>query len=112
MASEDIEFKCYVGNMDIETERYELEDAFSKFGEIKDTIIFNSNSNEDDDYDGPSPRAYGFVTFKDKKSMRDAIKGMQGQKIGNTYKTITVEESYSSLKSRGRGPGRGRKKKA
>ncbi|KAG5396418.1 hypothetical protein IGI04_018232 [Brassica rapa subsp. trilocularis] len=47
-------------------------------------------------------RGFGFVTFKDEKSMRDAIDEMNGKELDG--RTITVNESQS----RGSGGGGGR----
>ncbi|CAA0361156.1 unnamed protein product [Arabidopsis thaliana] len=56
------------------------------------------------EYDEPPMRkVYGFVSFKDEKSMKDAIKGMNGKKFG--LKTINVQQSHSSRRSRPRHEG-------
>ena len=47
-------------------------------------------------------RGFGFVTFKDEKSMKDAIEGMNGQDLDG--RSITVNEAQS----RGGGGGGGR----
>lgn len=47
-------------------------------------------------------RGFGFVTFKDEKSMKDAIEGMNGQELDG--RSITVNEAQS----RGSGGGGGR----
>ncbi|XP_024014223.1 glycine-rich RNA-binding protein GRP2A-like [Eutrema salsugineum] len=97
MASEDVEYKCYV-----------RKNAFSRFGDVIGTYVVYPS-----EYDEDHSMAYGFVTFKDEKSMRDAINGMNGtHKLAPPYTTITVEQAYSSRKScrrHGVGP---KKKKA
>ncbi|KFK32870.1 hypothetical protein AALP_AA6G298000 [Arabis alpina] len=92
MASEDTEFKCFVGHLDSDTEECDLNDAFSPFGDITNSRVIH-----DTDYNENS-KVYGFVTFKDEKSMLDAIKGLNGQKLG--YGTITVQEAKSTRQSR------------
>ncbi|CAA7044811.1 unnamed protein product [Microthlaspi erraticum] len=95
MASEDVEFKCHVSNLAMDIKRYELENAFSQFGDVIEVYVVYPSEH---DYD--HPRAYGFVTFENEKSMRDAINGMNGQKLDNGIYSITVEEAHSSRRSR------------
>ncbi|KAG7583757.1 RNA recognition motif domain [Arabidopsis suecica] len=76
MASADAEFKIYVSNLDMDTDTNDLEDAFSKFGDvIKSNVVYPNEYYYDD------PMAYGFVSFKDEKSMKDAINGRRGSLI-------------------------------
>ncbi|CAN1125373.1 Glycine-rich RNA-binding protein [Linum perenne] len=48
-------------------------------------------------------RGFGFVTFSDEKSMRDAIEGMNGQNLDG--RNITVNEAQSRGSSGGGGGG-------
>ncbi|EOA32138.1 hypothetical protein CARUB_v10015389mg [Capsella rubella] len=114
MASADVEYTCYVGNLEPDTEEKDLDNAFSQFGDVIDSKVV---CERDDDYDQyyygsdsdyeyeyeelPVRKVYGFVSFIDEKSMKDAIKGMNGKKLG--LKTINVQESHLSRKSRGGG---------
>ncbi|XP_020888791.1 glycine-rich RNA-binding protein GRP2A [Arabidopsis lyrata subsp. lyrata] len=138
MASTNVEFTCYVGNLESDTEENDLKNAFSQFGDviaskvrfsfhfsrigivflfIYNLVIFDSQVirerdyesdyeyyDSEDDYECESSvymttrKVYGFVTFKDEKSMKDAVKGMNGKKLG--LKTINVQESHSSRRSR------------
>ncbi|KAG2240803.1 hypothetical protein Bca52824_097088 [Brassica carinata] len=72
----------------------ELERTFSQFGEVIDSKIIN-------DRETGRSRGFGFVTFKDEKSMKDAIDEMNGKELDG--RTITVNEAQS----RGGGGGRG-----
>ncbi|KAG7571661.1 RNA recognition motif domain [Arabidopsis suecica] len=72
MAS-NVEFTCFVRGLDQDTDGNDLKNIFSKFG----NIIY-------DHVTGKS-RRFGFVTFEEEKSMRDAIKEMNDyskKKIG------------------------------
>ncbi|AES89118.1 glycine-rich RNA-binding protein GRP1A [Medicago truncatula] len=95
MASADVEYRCFVGGLAWATDSEALEKAFSQYGEIIDSKIIN-------DRETGRSRGFGFVTFADEKSMRDAIEGMNGQDMDG--RNITVNEAQS----RGSGGGGGR----
>jgi len=39
MASTNVEFTCYVGNLELDTEENDLKNAFSQFGDVVDTNL-------------------------------------------------------------------------
>ncbi|KAL6514558.1 hypothetical protein OROGR_020137 [Orobanche gracilis] len=88
------EYRCFVGGLAWATDDKGLEDAFSQYGEVIDSKIIN-------DRETGRSRGFGFVTFKDEKSMRDAIEAMNGQDLDG--RSITVNEAQS----RGSGGGGG-----
>ncbi|KAL0412485.1 UNVERIFIED_CONTAM: Glycine-rich RNA-binding protein GRP1A [Sesamum radiatum] len=94
MAAADVEFRCFVGGLAWATTDQSLEQAFSQFGEVIESKIIN-------DRETGRSRGFGFVTFKDEQSMRDAIEGMNGQELDG--RNITVNEAQS----RGSGGGGG-----
>ncbi|KAI8013286.1 hypothetical protein LOK49_LG05G01971 [Camellia lanceoleosa] len=73
MAAE-VEYRCFVGGLAWATDGQSLERAFSQFGEVVDSKIIN-------DRETGRSRGFGFVTFKDEQSMKDAIEGMNGQDL-------------------------------
>ncbi|GMP48174.1 hypothetical protein CsSME_00015620 [Camellia sinensis var. sinensis] len=93
MAAE-VEYRCFVGGLAWATDGQSLERAFSQFGEVVDSKIIN-------DRETGRSRGFGFVTFKDEQSMKDAIEGMNGQDLDG--RNITVNEAQS----RGSGGGGG-----
>ncbi|CDY41969.1 BnaA01g05410D [Brassica napus] len=93
--SAEVEYRCFVGGLAWATGDAELERTFSQFGEVIDSKIIN-------DRETGRSRGFGFVTFKDEKSMRDAIDEMNGKELDG--RTITVNEAQS----RGSGGGGGR----
>ncbi|KAL7156641.1 hypothetical protein ABFS83_02G022500 [Erythranthe nasuta] len=94
MAAADVEFRCFVGGLAWATTDQSLEQAFSQFGEVIESKIIN-------DRETGRSRGFGFVTFKDENSMKEAIEGMNGQDLDG--RSITVNEAQS----RGGGGGGG-----
>ena len=82
----DVEYRCFVGGLAWTTDDQSLERAFSQFGEVVESKIIN-------DRETGRSRGFGFVTFKDEQSMRDAIEGMNGQDLDG--RNITVNEAQS-----------------
>ncbi|KAJ9135518.1 hypothetical protein P3X46_032696 [Hevea brasiliensis] len=94
MASAEIEYRCFVGGLAWDTNDHALQEAFSPFGDVLESKIIN-------DRETGRSRGFGFVTFNNEKSMRDAIEGMNGQNLDG--RNITVNEAQS----RGSGGGNG-----
>ncbi|KAG1341882.1 glycine-rich RNA-binding protein GRP1A-like [Cocos nucifera] len=92
MATTDVEYRCFVGGLAWTTDDASLERAFSQYGEILESKIIN-------DRETGRSRGFGFVTFSNEQSMRDAIEGMNGQTLDG--RSITVNEA----RSRGSGGG-------
>ncbi|CAL9756022.1 unnamed protein product [Musa acuminata subsp. burmannicoides] len=86
MAASDVEFRCFVGGLAWATDDASLERAFSTYGDIVESKIIN-------DRETGRSRGFGFVTFRDEQSMRDAIKGMNGQTLDG--RNITVNEAQN-----------------
>nr|KJB32510.1 hypothetical protein B456_005G243900 [Gossypium raimondii] len=94
MASADVEYQCFVGGLAWTINDRALEEAFSAYGEIVDSKIIN-------DRETGRSRGFGFVTFRDEKSMRDAIEGMNGRSLDG--RNITVNEAQSRRSGGGGG---------
>ncbi|KAF2610282.1 hypothetical protein F2Q70_00012844 [Brassica cretica] len=84
--SGETEYRCFVGGLAWATADADLERTFSQFGEVIDSKIIN-------DRETGRSRGFGFVTFKDEKSMRDAIEEMNGKELDG--RSITVNEAQS-----------------
>ncbi|KAM0060844.1 putative RNA recognition motif domain, nucleotide-binding alpha-beta plait domain superfamily [Helianthus debilis subsp. tardiflorus] len=100
MASADVEYRCFVGGLAWATSDQSLQEAFSKYGEVVDSKIIN-------DRETGRSRGFGFVTFRDEHSLRDAIEGMNGQSLDG--RNITVNEAQSRSGGGGGGGGGGRR---
>ncbi|CAN0909129.1 Glycine-rich RNA-binding protein, partial [Linum grandiflorum] len=97
MASADVEYRCFVGGLAWATTDEALHEAFSTFGDVVESKVIN-------DRETGRSRGFGFVTFNNEKSMKDAIEGMNGQNLDG--RNITVNEAQSRGSSGG-GGGRG-----
>ncbi|XP_020081228.1 glycine-rich RNA-binding protein GRP2A-like [Ananas comosus] len=86
MATTEVEFRCFVGGLAWATDSHTLEEAFRPFGEILESKIIN-------DRETGRSRGFGFVTFANEQSMRDAIEGMNGKSLDG--RSITVNEAQS-----------------
>ncbi|KAJ4979743.1 hypothetical protein NE237_010523 [Protea cynaroides] len=94
MASVDVEFRCFVGGLAWVTDDQALERAFSRYGKIIESKIIS-------DRETGRSRGFGFVTFRDEQSMRDAIERMNDQDLDG--RNITVKK----VQTRGGGGGGG-----
>ncbi|MGV7428899.1 hypothetical protein PJI19_29555, partial [Mycobacterium kansasii] len=61
----EVEYRCFVGGLAWATDDGALQQAFSQFGSVTDSKIIN-------DRETGRSRGFGFVTFADEQSMRDA----------------------------------------
>ncbi|KAL5202751.1 hypothetical protein ABZP36_013703 [Zizania latifolia] len=77
------EYRCYVSNLPWSADERSLTDAFADYGAVHSEIVV--------DHETGRSRGFGFVTFNDEKSMKDAIHGMNGQDLGG--RRIIVEEA-------------------
>merc|ERR1712070_251363 len=92
--------KVYCGNLQTQpvVDQRDMEDAFSKFGSIKNIWIARN------------PPGFAFVTFEDPRDADDAVKEMDGkeldrERITESGQRIRVEVSHGKGKGGGRGGG-------
>ncbi|PPS11080.1 hypothetical protein GOBAR_AA09564 [Gossypium barbadense] len=97
--SEDIEYRCFIGNLSWATTDRGLKDAFEKFGNLLDaklndqidvTESFHLIKVAVDKFSGRS-RGFGFVSFDDKAAMEEAIEAMNGMDLDG--RNITVDKA-------------------
>jgi len=100
MASAEVEYRCFVGGLAWATDDRSLQDAFSPFGEILESKIIS-------DRETGRSRGFGFVTFSDEQSMRDAIDAMNGKVLDGRNITVNPAQSRGNGGGGGGGGGRG-----
>jgi len=88
----DITCKVYIGNLGNNASKYDIEDAFNKYGPLRDVWVARN------------PPGFAFVEFEDNRDAKDAVRGLDGTRLcGNR-----VRVEMSSGQSRGgRGGDRG-----
>lgn len=82
--SDDVEYRCFIGNLSWSTSDRGLKDAFEKFGNLVEAKVVV------DKFSGRS-RGFGFVTFDEKKAMEEAIEEMNGVDLDG--RSITVDKA-------------------
>ena len=89
----DIACKVYIGNLGNNASKYELEDAFSKYGPLRNVWVARN------------PPGFAFVEFEDPRDAEDSVRGMDGTRLCG--QRIRVEMSSGQSRSGGRGGGGG-----
>ena len=65
----DIACKVYIGNLGNNASKYELEDAFSKYGPLKNVWVARN------------PPGFAFVEFEDSRDAEDSVRGLDGTRV-------------------------------
>ena len=86
----DMSKKLFVGSLSWDTKDEGLRNAFAVHGEITEAVVVC-------DRDTGRSRGFGFVTFSDDESARNAISGMDGKQLdGRTIKVISDRDTGRS----------------
>jgi len=91
--------KLFVGGLNFDTNDHGLRDAFAKFGDIVEAKVIN-------DRDTGRSRGFGFVTFAEGDSARNAISEMNGTTLDGRALKVNEAEERAGFGGGGRG-GRG-----
>jgi RNA recognition motif-containing protein len=89
--------KLYVGNLSYSVDNAQLEEMFSKFGDVRSAEVIQ-------DRDTGRSKGFGFVEMADDNAAKEAIDGMNGQE--HDGRTMTVNEARPK-EPRGGGGGYG-----
>ena len=65
----DVTCKVYIGNLGNNASKYELEDAFSKYGPLKNVWVARN------------PPGFAFVEFEDPRDAEDSVRGLDGTRM-------------------------------
>jgi RNA recognition motif-containing protein len=90
--------KLYVGNLSYSVDGAQLEEMFSKFGEVRSAEVIQ-------DRDTGRSKGFGFVEMADDNAAREAIDGMNNQE--HEGRTMTVNEARPKEPRGGGGGGGG-----
>jgi len=72
--------KVFVGDLKPDTQEREVEEAFAKFGQLKNCFVARA------------PGGFGFVEFEDPRDAQEAVKALDGSVINGS--TIRTEISH------------------
>ncbi len=89
--------KLYVGNLSYNVDNAQLEEMFSKYGQVRSAEVIQ-------DRDTGRSKGFGFVEMGDDNAAREAIEGLNGHEQDG--RSLTVNEARPK-ESRGGGGGGG-----
>merc|ERR1712037_804316 len=89
----DIACKVYIGNLGNNASKYEIEDAFGKYGPLRNVWVARN------------PPGFAFVEFEDPRDAEDSVRGLDGTRVCG--QRVQVEMSSGQQRSGGRGGGGG-----
>jgi len=84
--------KVYIGNLRNNASKNEIEDAFSKYGPLRNVWVARN------------PPGFAFVEFEDSRDAEDAVRGLDGTRCCGSR--IIVEMSSGKSRNRDREPRR------
>lgn len=97
----DINCKIYIGGLKDDANRYDIEDAFAKYGPVRDVWIARK------------PPGFAFVEMEDPRDAEDAARGLDGSRMcGARVKVEMSNGGKSKGRSRSRSRGRGRRSRS
>ena len=92
--------KLYVGNLSYSVDNGQLEDLFTKYGQVRSAEVIQ-------DRDTGRSKGFGFVEMADDSAAREAIEGLNGREQDG--RSLTVNEARpKESRSGGGGYGGGR----
>lgn len=77
--------KVFVGNLDFKTNAEKLNEIFSDFGDIEDSVVIS-------DRDTGRSKGFGFVTFAEDSDAEKAISAMNGKETNGRKLTVNIAE--------------------
>jgi len=90
----DVACKIYVGGLSRDATKYDLEDAFAKYGSVRNIWVARQ------------PPGFAFVEMEDSRDAEDAARGLDGTRLAG--RRVKVEMSTGKSRDRGdRGRGGG-----
>lgn len=91
----DLACKVYVGNLGSSASKYEIENAFSKYGPLRNVWVARN------------PPGFAFVEFEDRRDAEDATRGLDGTRCCGTRIRVEMSSGRSRRDDRRRGGGGG-----
>uniref|UniRef100_A0A0K8TRJ4 Putative pre-mrna-splicing factor sf2-like isoform x2 n=1 Tax=Tabanus bromius TaxID=304241 RepID=A0A0K8TRJ4_TABBR len=89
----DLQCKVYVGNLGSSASKYEIENAFGKYGPLRNVWVARN------------PPGFAFVEFEDRRDAEDAVRGLDGTRCCGTRIRVEMSSGRSRRDDRRRGGG-------
>merc|ERR1711993_74108 len=97
----DVNCKIYIGGLRDDANRYDLEDAFTKYGPVRNVWVARR------------PPGFAFVEMEDPRDAEDAVRGIDGTRVcGSRVKVEMSNGGKKRDRSRSRGGGRDRRQRS
>ena len=96
MAHRNWEVKVYIGGLRDDANKYDLEDAFQKYGPVKNVWVARK------------PPGFAFVEMEDTRDAEDAIRGLDGTRICGSRVKVEMSTGGKGGGSKGRDRSRSR----
>ena len=74
----DLSCKVYIGNLGNNASKYEIEDAFTKYGPLRNVWVARN------------PPGFAFVEFEDPRDAEDAVRGLDGTRVCGVSSTTYI----------------------
>jgi len=87
--------KIFVGNLNFKVKEENLEEMFSKFGEIEDNVVIT-------DRETGRSKGFGFITFTEEDSANDAVKEMNEKEFEGRKITVNIAKEREESRDRPR----------
>lgn len=78
----DLSCKVYVGNLGSSASKHEIENAFSKYGPLRNVWVARN------------PPGFAFVEFEDRRDAEDAVRGLDGSWV---FFVVIFFEFFSAI---------------
>ncbi|CAD7082510.1 unnamed protein product [Hermetia illucens] len=89
----DLQCKVYVGNLGSSASKYEIENAFGKYGPLRNVWVARN------------PPGFAFVEFEDRRDAEDAARALDGTRCCGTRIRVEMSSGRSRRDDRRRGGG-------
>jgi RNA recognition motif-containing protein len=86
--------KVYVGNLGTNGDRYDLEDAFGKYGNVRNVWV------------AKNPPGFAFVEFDDSRDAEDSVRGLDGTRVCGVRVRVEMSNGGKGGGRNDRGSGR------
>ena len=77
----------YIGNLGNNASKYDIEDAFTKYGPLRDVWVARN------------PPGFAFVEFEDNRDAKDAVRGLDGTRLCGVSSNLASKTKRQNFKT-------------